>query len=97
MVLEQSTVTYASTGFSPKSVTVKKGTQVTFVNQSGEPIWVGSANYPDHTKYAGTTKDAHCTDANGTVFDQYAVGDSYTFTFANVGTWGYHNHTAFSD
>lgn len=86
------TVILTDGGFSPKSVTIKKGDTVKWVNQSSEDMWVGSAMHPTHTVYSGTTLKEHCPDADGTAFDQCAAGDGYTFTFEKVGSWNYHNH-----
>ncbi|MCI0597763.1 plastocyanin/azurin family copper-binding protein [Candidatus Parcubacteria bacterium] len=87
------TVTYTVNGFSPSSLTVKKGTMVTFVNQSGRTMWVASDEHPSHSQYDGTSRGDHCPN-NGTVFDQCASGDTYAFTFNKTGSWGYHNHTS---
>ena len=87
------TVTYDGTTFSPSSVNVHVGDTVTFTNTVSAPMWVASDPHPAHSGYSGTTKDQHCPDATGTAFDQCTVGITYTFTFAKVGTWGYHNHT----
>lgn len=80
-------VDYTATGFSPKTVTVKKGTTVKFVNQSGSPMDVASNPHPVHTDYPGF--DQYKSDARGK--------DEYDFTFDKVGTWGYHNHLNSSD
>lgn len=72
----------SDSGFSPASVTVKKGTAVKFINKSSTPMSVASDPHPTHTNYPE--------------FDQYKStfkGKSeYDFTFEKVGTWGYHNH-----
>lgn len=88
------TITYTDEGFSPKSVSVPVGTTVTFVNQTSNPMWVGSAMHPDHVIYDGTTRAAHCAAgyAGPTPFDQCASGTSYSFTFTKTGEWKYHNH-----
>ncbi len=88
------TIRYTTEGFVPSSVTVKKGTPVTFVNQTAEEMWIASDEHPTHTQYDDTNKDTHCVDGVATAgaFDQCAVGTSYTFTFGKAGTWGYHNH-----
>ncbi len=91
------TVTYTAQGFSPKSVTVAKGGTVTFVNQSGERMWVASDPHPTHQGYAGTTRAQHCPDTAGVAFDQCTSGDSYSFMFTKSGTWGYHNHANAGD
>lgn len=94
------TIMYTDNGFAPNSITIKKGTKVTFVNQSQLKMWIGSDNHPDHTGYSGTDKSVHCPDTTGTAFDQCAsvnTGGSYSFTFNKTGTWGYHNHAARED
>ena len=91
------TVSYTSGGFSPKTVTIKKGENVTFMNESGGRMWVASGPHPAHTGYAGTSRAEHCPDAAGTAFDQCDAGDSYSFTFGQSGTWKYHNHVSAQD
>lgn len=75
------TVEYTDNGFSPKTITVKKGTKVTFTNNSSTSMWVASDVHPTHQLLPG--------------FDELtsaAKGGSYAYTFAKVGTWTYHNH-----
>ncbi len=93
------TVTYTDSGFSPKSVTIKKGQSVTWVNKSSRAMWIGSASHPDHTGYDGTSRAAHCAAGytGPAPFDECGAGTSYTFTFNEVGTWGYHNHAGAQD
>jgi plastocyanin len=85
-------VTLTDDGFSPETLTIKAGQTVTFVNQSNGGMWVTSDPHPTHQGYSGTTKSQHCPDTEGVAFDECTVGDSYTFTFQKVGSWGYHNH-----
>lgn len=93
------TVTYTNQGFSPKSVTIPLGTNVTFVNQSGGTMWVASAPHPTHQGYDGTTKDQHCATeyAGPASFDECSAGNTFTFTFTKAGTFAYHNHASASD
>ena len=80
------TVNYTDSGFSPASMTIKKGDTVVFVNQSSESMWVASNPHPTHTDYPA--------------FDEKATvgsGGSWSFTFDQVGTWDYHNHKSSSD
>ena len=80
-VTARTVVTFSDTGFSPNSVMVKKGTTVTFVNESSGQMWVASDPHPTHTLLPG--------------FDELtSVGraGTYEYTFAKVGTWTYHNH-----
>lgn len=86
-------VSYTSSGFSPSPVTIKKGGTVTWTNNGGGNMWVGSAQHPTHTTYSGTTLAEHCDDATDVSFDQCKNGTTYSFTFTKVGTWGYHNHS----
>jgi plastocyanin len=78
---ERTVVTYTDTGYAPKSVTVKKGSIVTFVNESSRSMWTASDVHPTHLLLPG--------------FDQKTsvVKDgTYEYTFEKVGTWTYHNH-----
>ena len=79
-------VTYNENGFSPSNLKIKQGTTVTFINQGSLPMWVASDPHPQHGDYSG--------------FDAkrgYSKGQSYSFTFDQAGSWGYHNHLDESD
>jgi plastocyanin len=71
----------ADHAFSPATVTIKSGETVTWTNDTGSPIRVASDPHPTHTDYPGFDS-----------LSPISAGGSYTFTFAKVGTWGYHNH-----
>jgi|SRR3989344_7547850 len=78
---ERKVVTYTDTGFAPQVLTLKKGTTVTFVNESSRGMWVASAVHPTHQLLPG--------------FDQLSTagkGATYEYVFMKVGTWKYHNH-----
>lgn len=80
------TVSYGSDGFSPKSLTVKKGSTVRWTNQSQSGMWVASAIHPTHQLLPG--------------FDQLKsvnTGGTYEYAFTKVGTWKYHNHVQVVD
>lgn len=85
-------VNYTANGFSPKTVTIKQGQSVTWINQTGDTLWVASNPHPQHTEYDGTTRTEHCANVTSTTFDACAPNNAYTFTFTKVGTWNYHNH-----
>ncbi|MDP3934825.1 MAG: DUF5667 domain-containing protein [Candidatus Giovannonibacteria bacterium] len=75
------TVVIDENGFNPREIGIKKGGKVTWVNKSQSQIWPASNPHPIHTDYSG--------------FDSrlgFANGESYSFTFDKVGSWGYHNH-----
>ncbi len=87
-------VTYTDSGFSPATITVKKGDTVTFRNDSTAPMWVAANPHPVHTGYP---VGGGCI---GSAFDECAgadPGSSWSFTFDQVGSWGYHNHRRASD
>ena len=84
--IEKTTVSYTDSGFTPKSVTVKQGTTVTFTNNSSTAMWVASDVHPTHQLLPG--------------FDELKSiqkGGTYEYTFVKVGTWTYHNHTSPGD
>lgn len=88
------TVKLTGSGFSPTTATIAKGGTVTWVSESGSPMWIASAMHPDHVVYDGTSKNEHCASgyAGLAPFDQCSSGGNYSFTFNKVGTWKYHNH-----
>jgi plastocyanin len=75
------TVTFTDKGFSPASLTVKKGQTVTFVNNSSDKMWVAANPFP-------TSKDYPAFNEKSGV----PSGSSWSFTFDKTGTWFYHNH-----
>ncbi len=74
-------VTYTDAGFSPKSVAVKRGTTVTFKNESSGNMWVASGVHPTHRLLPGFDELTGVT-----------KGGTYDYAFVKVGTWQYHNH-----
>lgn len=81
--IEENTVIYQQSGFTPETTTVDVGTTVTFINRSSKPMWVGSDPHPAHTDYPD--------------FDQLRDGGEYSFTFNEAGSYPYHNHLFPSD
>jgi plastocyanin len=84
-VIEKTTheVSYTDTGFSPDTWTVNAGDTVTWTNNSSGTMWVASAVHPTHELLPD--------------FDQLeavAAGETYEFTFDEVGSYPYHNHVA---
>jgi len=86
---DEQAVTYTDAGFSPRILTVKKGTTVSFKNTSSRPMRVASDPHPTHDKYP--TKGG-CVGSTFDVCNTIAPSQSWSFTFDAVGTWGYHNH-----
>lgn len=88
---QQLVVTYVSSGFDPKSITIEKGQTVVWFNENNRDMWVASAFHPTHSSYPEKTEN----DCIGSTFDaceRIPSGQSWNFTFNNAGTWKYHNH-----
>jgi plastocyanin len=68
-------------GYTPATLTIKKGDTVKFTNNGTKLNWPASAPHPTHTDYPE--------------FDPkkgIAVGSSWSFTFTKTGTWRFHDH-----
>lgn len=74
-------VSITANGFSPATITIHQGDYVMFTNKDTEPHWPASNPHPSHTDYPGF-------DAKHAL----SPGQTYTFKFDRVGTWGYHDH-----
>lgn len=83
-IKEGSTVTYSDSGFSPQSITVKSGESITWVNNSGSTMQVGSDPHPQHTINRELS--------SGQKELELAPGESKTVQLTKTGTWGYHDH-----
>lgn len=77
---QQATVKLTQNGFDPSTLTIKAGTKVTWVNQSGETATVNSDPHPIHTDYPPLN------------LDEFSNGGTLSLTFDKPGTYGYHNH-----
>ena len=77
---QQATITFTNTGFSPNTLTVKKGTTVTVVNSSDTDVQFSSDNHPTHR-------------ANPEMnMMELSPGNKASFTANTVGTHGFHDH-----
>ena len=86
-------VTYTDSGFSPSEIIIKRGEKVTFVNNSTHQMWVASAMHPPHMAYPGS--DIKLCGTTDVIFDECEgndPGESWSFPFNIIGSWGYHNH-----
>jgi len=93
-VLMPNTVEMSSSGFSPSSLTINAGDTVTFLAISSN-IWPASDIHPTHRNYPGSDISKCNTAEADNIFDAcrgIPNGNSYSFTFTEVGTWNYHNH-----
>lgn len=76
----ENTVTLTADGFSPPTLTIKSGTQVTWINKSGTDATVNSDPHPIHTDYPPLN------------LGNFADGETLSLTFDKPGTYSYHNH-----
>ncbi len=91
------TVKITASGFEPKTLTLKAGTTVTFVNEDSNKHWPASAMHPTHTVYPGSDIKKCGTDES--IFDAckgLTQGESFSFTFNEKGSWKYHDHIGVS-
>ncbi len=72
-------VTATSNNFNPPTIIVSKGTTVTWKVTNGT-VQVASDPHPSHTGLPGFESG------------ELKAGDSYSFTFDKIGSFGYHNH-----
>lgn len=89
------TVEITQTGYSPQSLTIKKGSTVTWVNNTDTPNWPATAMHPTHTKYPGSSITKCGTAEEPAIFDackNLLKDDSYSFVFNETGEWPYHDH-----
>lgn len=85
-------IAYTDSGYSPATVTIKKGQTVRFVNNSSnQETWPASAVHPTHGVYPEKT----AADCLGSAFDAcrgLKSGEFWEFTFNQTGTWRFHDH-----
>lgn len=89
------TVEITANGYEPRELTIKKGSRVTWVNKTSTPNWPASAMHPTHEKYPGSSITKCGTAEQGGIFDackNLSQGESWSFTFNELGAWAYHDH-----
>ncbi len=88
-------VEITSSGFNPKTINVKAGETVTFVNRDSSAHWPASNLHPTHRTYPGSNIEKCGTEEESTTFDacgNVEPGEEYSFTFTRLGRWPYHDH-----
>lgn len=80
MMEEKKTVTLTTNGFDPKTITVKAGTKVTWINKSGMVATVDSAVHPTHREYSPLN------------LGEFKDGETLSLVFDKLGTYRYHDH-----
>ena len=73
-------VQITSEGFMPATIKVLQGSQVTWVNTDNKTHKIASNPHPTHS------------DVKGLESPDLGTGASYTHTFDQKGSFGYHNH-----
>ena len=73
-------VNLTSSGFDPKTITIKTGTRAIWVNKSGGDATVNSAVHPTHQLFPPLN------------LGQFPDGSSVQLVFDKPGTYKYHNH-----
>ncbi len=83
-------VTVDNNGFNPNSIHIVKGSNVTWVSKGDLPHWPASDPHPVHTDYP--SKEKGCVGSSLDACKELKNGESYSFTFDKVGSWGIHDH-----
>jgi len=83
------TVEITSSGFSPKTFEINAGDTVTWTNMDSRSHWPASAVHPTHTVYP---EPGGCIGSKFDACKGLSNRESYSFTFNEKGTWGYHDH-----
>jgi len=86
---EQIVITATDNGFSPTTVTIKKGEVVTFKNGSSLAIWPASGKHPTHELYP---EKGGCINSKFDACRGLNPGEEWSFKFDYVGTWPFHDH-----
>ena len=89
------TVKMSSSGFSPKTLKIRKGETVLFEAIDNSNRWPASAMHPTHTVYPGSGLSKCGTSEAEKIFDacgSVKQGETFTFTFNEKGNWKYHDH-----
>lgn len=89
--LEEVVITKTDEGFTPAQVEITKGQTVRFVNNSNRDMWPASAFHPTHTIYPEKT-GSDCLGSSFDACEGIPPGESWPFTFNEVGEWRYHDH-----
>ncbi|TSC86464.1 MAG: Uncharacterized protein G01um10148_450 [Parcubacteria group bacterium Gr01-1014_8] len=85
-------ITYTDGGYSPQTVSIKKGQTVRFVNNAErQDTWPASAIHPTHSIYPQKT-DSDCLGSSFDPCHGLKPGEFWEFTFNEVGEWGFHDH-----
>ena len=82
-------------GFTPPAVEIAIGDAVIFENVGTKDRWPASNLHPTHTLYPNSDIRKCETDEAKKIFDAckpIKLGEAYSFSFTESGTWRYHDH-----
>jgi plastocyanin len=82
-------VVLSDSGFSPESITVKKGTTVIWKIEGKNPHWPASNFHPTHEEYPET---GGCLGSKLDACRGLENGEKFSFNFNKEGTFGLHDH-----
>ena len=91
----QTIIYITSEGFAEKEITIPVGGTVTWINTDVKEHWPASDFHPTHTIYPESGIENCGKKKESTIFDAckgLMKGEKYSFTFTQVGSWGYHDH-----
>ena len=79
-IIQTENVAVTSTGFEPKTITIKKGTRIIWTNKSGNTVTVNSDNHPTNLLWPFLN------------LGTFNNGSSVSVVFENTGKYTYHNY-----
>ena len=78
--IQTENVAVTSSGFEPKTITIKKGTRIIWTNKSGNTVTVNSDNHPTNLLWPFLN------------LGTFNNGSSVSVVFENTGKYTYHNY-----
>ncbi|MBI2134354.1 hypothetical protein HYU09_00040 [Candidatus Woesearchaeota archaeon] len=84
------TIEITESGFNPSTLTINAGETVTWINKMAIPSWPASAVHPTHQVYP---EPGGCLGSKFDACRNLRQGESYSFTFNQIGAWRYHDHS----
>lgn len=87
---EVHTIHIDTDGFSPQNLTIASGDTILWINDGLEFTWPASDLHPTHSLHPTT---GGCSHSGFDTCRGLKVGDEFSFTFIELGAFGYHDHT----
>lgn len=82
-------VVISDSGFNPDEITIPEGATVTWISEGKLLHWPASNNHPLHTIYPD---GGGCIGSKLDACRGLKKGESFSFKFDSVGSWGMHDH-----